>query len=54
MGYDVSKSLNASGVIRAMEQAIKSRKYQYERLIHHSDIGLQYCCDAYQALLINH
>lgn len=51
MGYDVSGSLDASGAVRAMEQAIRNRRYPKKRLIHHSDRGLQYCCNAYQELL---
>jgi len=54
MGSDVSTSLNASGAIRAMQQAIKHRIYPKQQLIHHSDRGLQYCCDAYQKLLNDH
>ena len=33
---------------------IKSRKYQNEPLIHHSDRGIQYCCDDYQRVLAKH
>jgi len=54
MGYNVSNSLNASGATSAMEQALKRRLYPKKQLIHHSDRGLQYCCDAYQELLIKH
>ena len=54
MGSNVSKSLDASGVVSAMEQALKKRRYPKQRLIHHSDRGLQYCCDAYQELLNKH
>ena len=50
MGFNVSTSLNASGAIEALKQAIRSRSYTTE-LIHHSDRGLQYCCDAYQDVL---
>ena len=53
MGYDVSESLDASGAVRAMKQAMKKRRHPHQRLIHHSDRGLQYCCNAYQELLIN-
>ena len=53
MGFNVSKSLTASGAIAAMKQAIKNREYPEKQLIHHSDRGLQYCCDEYQQLLIN-
>ena len=54
VGFNVSKSLDASGAISALKQAIMSRKHPNQQLIHHSDRGLQYCCDAYQGLLIKH
>jgi putative transposase len=54
MGFNVSKSLDASGAVSAMGQALKKRVYSKKRLIHHSDRGLQYCCDAYQELLSKH
>ena len=47
MGYDVSNSLAAEGSLRALDMAIKKRKYK-RSLIHHSDRGLQYCCNDYQ------
>jgi putative transposase len=51
MGYDVSASLHATGAIAALTSALRNRKYINEVLIHHSDRGLQYCCDAYQETL---
>ena len=48
VGFDVSTSLNASGATSALIHALKTRKYPNQQLIHHSDRGLQYCCDAYQ------
>lgn len=51
MGYDVSDSLAATGVIAALEKALKKRKYLQTPLIHHSDRGIQYCGDDYQQLL---
>lgn len=55
MGFNVSKSLHASGTIDALKQAVKNRRYPQSQLIHHSDRGLQYCCDDYQlALRKNH
>ena len=51
VGYNVSDSLNAYGSIRALEMAIKNRKYKTKPLIHHSDRGLQYCSDDYQKTL---
>lgn len=54
MGYNVSDSLNALGAVSALKNALSNRKYIDEQLIHHSDRGLQYCCDAYQELLSKH
>ena len=51
MGYDVSSSLDSSGCERALKRAHKNRKYPDKTLIHHSDRGVQYCCDDYQDLL---
>lgn len=51
MGYNVSDSLAATGAIAALEMSIKNRKYRNKSLIHHSDRGLQYCCNEYQNLL---
>ena len=53
MGYNVSNSLDAAGALSALEMAIANRRYPKRELIHHSDRGLQYCCDAYQQLLHN-
>jgi putative transposase len=51
VGYDLSSSLSAEGVLRALKMGIKQRSYTNNTLIHHSDRGLQYCCDDYQELL---
>lgn len=50
MGFNVSSSLDASGAIDALKKAISKRSYD-KPLIHHSDRGLQYCCEAYQKVL---
>jgi len=50
MGYDVSNSLATEGSLRALNMAIKQRKYK-NVLIHHSDRGLQYCSNDYQHVL---
>ena len=51
VGHDVSGSLSADGAIRALTQGLKTRSYKVNTLIHHSDRGLQYCCDDYQRIL---
>jgi transposase InsO family protein len=50
MGYDLSNSLATDGSLRALNMAIKQRKYK-DKLIHHSDRGLQYCSNDYQKSL---
>jgi transposase InsO family protein len=51
VGYNVSNSLSAQGAISALKKGLKSRTYKTNTLIHHSDRGLQYCCDDYQKVL---
>ena len=51
MGYNVSQSLDAKGATAALKMAIKNRTYRKKELIHHSDRGIQYCCDLYQKAL---
>jgi putative transposase len=51
VGYDLSDNLGVEGTLRALRMAVKQRLYHDEPLIHHSDRGVQYCCDAYQRLL---
>ena len=51
MGHDVSNSLDVSGSIRALKMAVKKRAYKNNKIIHHSDRGLQYCSNEYQDLL---
>ena len=51
VGYNVSKSLSVEGSLQALEMALNERSYKDSPLIHHSDRGLQYCSNEYQALL---
>jgi len=51
MGFDLSNSLGAKGAVAALNMAIKNRIYPNDLLIHHSDRGVQYCCDLYQEVL---
>jgi transposase InsO family protein len=51
MGYDLSNSLAAPGVKRALKMAVKNRTYKHNSLIHHSDRGSQYCSTDYQKML---
>lgn len=47
VGYYLSTDLKASGCIKALNHALKTRVYPQKALIHHSDRGTQYCCDEY-------
>lgn len=46
VGYDVSRSLAIEGSMRALKMALKYVQL-LEKLIHHSDRGIQYCSHAY-------
>lgn len=50
VGFYLSKDLSAAGPLRALRMALKSNP-NIAGLIHHSDRGVQYCCDAYVKLL---
>jgi putative transposase len=49
MGYKLSNHMKVSLCIDALKMAIKNRKYPHEKLIHHSDRGIQYCNPGYTA-----
>jgi putative transposase len=51
MGYHLADHLKATGPIEALKMALKNRSYPTHKLMHHSDKGIQYCCDAYIKLL---
>ncbi len=50
VGFYLSKDLSAQGPLAALKMALAANP-QHEVLIHHSDRGVQYCCDAYVKLL---
>lgn len=52
MGFHLSQELKAKGCIIALKKALKEKKYPDRKLIHHSDRGIQYCCDQYVSILI--
>jgi transposase InsO family protein len=55
VGYHLSQKLKVDGCISALNKAIASLNGSlYQRtLIHHSDRGIQYCCDQYISILQN-
>ncbi len=53
VGYQLADNLLATTTLKALEQALKNRKYNYQ-IIHHSDRGLQYCSSEYTNKLMEH
>lgn len=48
IGWSLQENLSATGPLNALSQALKQRNEgKSQPLIHHSDRGLQYCCNAY-------
>jgi transposase InsO family protein len=52
VGFELSRNLSSQGSLKALKMALADNPVQ-EGLIHHSDRGVQYCCDAYVTLLTN-
>ena len=50
VGWDLSRSLEAAGCVRALRNALESRQPP-RGFIHHSDQGVQYACRDYVAVL---
>jgi putative transposase len=50
IGYCLSDSLKAKSALKALEMAMK--QISREGCIHHSDRGIQYCCNDYTNLLV--
>jgi transposase InsO family protein len=51
VGHCVHDSLSVKGCLHALQQALRGRKDKNSTLIHHSDRGVQYCCNSYVRLL---
>jgi transposase InsO family protein len=51
MGYHISSTLEVNGTLEALRMALKNRSHAASKLIHHSDRGLQYCCEEYIRVL---
>ena len=52
VGFYLSKDLTANGPLQALKMALRANP-NITGLIHHSDRGVQYCCDAYVKTLTN-
>ena len=53
MGYNISDSMSAEECVKALKMAIRERTYPAQRIIHHSDRGLQYCSKEYVETALN-
>lgn len=53
VGHHVHDSLRTEQVSQALKRALQQRQSR-QRLIHHSDRGIQYCSDNYQAIHRKH
>ena len=53
MGHELSREMKANDVVKALQRAVRQRRGDAP-LIHHSDRGLQYCSQIYQAELSKH
>lgn len=51
VGYTLNKTLGRTGPIKALKMALQDCKFEPYSLIHHSDRGIQYCCNEYIELL---
>ncbi len=51
VGWAIGDTLEAKHTIKALRMALKQRKNKTESLIHHSDRGIQYCCESYIKIL---
>jgi putative transposase len=51
VGFFLSRDLSAQGPLNALKMALAGNPNR-NGLIHHSDRGVQYCCDAYVKLLL--
>lgn len=52
MGYCVHASLQAAGAVKSLQMALQNASAETVKgCIHHSDRGVQYCCDDYTTML---
>lgn len=54
VGYHLNRTLKADCCIQALKMALNGRIYPQRPLIHHSDRGIQYCCEGYVRILEDH
>ena len=54
IGYHLSQNLKTQGCLIALHKALSSLTSTGKSLIHHSDRGIQYCCEPYVTTLQEH
>lgn len=55
VGYHVAETLEAIHTLKALQMAVSSTTFSIDdKIIHHSDRGIQYCCEEYVSLLNKH
>lgn len=47
MGWSLDDNMKVSMVKEALKMAHLNKRWQHEKIIHHSDRGIQYCCPDY-------
>jgi len=52
MRHELSRNLSVEGPLKALNMAIGNRNHSAQKLIHHSDRGLQYCSMDYVSKLL--
>lgn len=53
MGYKLDDNMKTTLVKESLQMAIKNKEHQYEKTIHHSDRGIQYCFPEYTEFATN-
>jgi putative transposase len=53
VGWALGNTLEAKHSVRALKMALRQLPKGIKNVIHHSDRGVQYCCDDYVKILIN-
>jgi len=51
VGWNLARDLGAANALKALREALRALSSGTTTLIHHSDRGVQYCCDDYVAEL---
>lgn len=51
VGFKVADNLGAKNAIEALQMALKQLPQSVKELMHHSDRGIQYCCNEYVKIL---